>query len=255
MDKRWQILLVTSLGVFVASLDLFIVNIAFPEIARDFSGTSLGDLSWILNAYAIVFAALLVPAGRIADRIGRKRMFLIGMATFTAASALCALAPSVGALVAARVLQAAGGGDDHAEHPRADPARVPGGQARRRGRDLVGGRRGRGRARPADRRPAGRGRLALDLHRQRPGRDRRDGRRAPGPRRGPRAGPRPAARRRRAPLLLAVSIGLLTGGDRPGSRLGLGRRAGRRRVCRGGGGARGCSCGVRAATRRPWSNS
>src|SRR5262245_39012493 len=108
-ERRWQILIITSLGVFVASLDLFIVNIAFPAIAGDFSGSSLADLSWILNAYAIVFAALLVPAGRLADRIGRRRMFLTGLAAFTAASALCAVAPSVPALVAARVLQAAGG--------------------------------------------------------------------------------------------------------------------------------------------------
>jgi EmrB/QacA subfamily drug resistance transporter len=108
MDKRWRILIVTSLGVFVAGLDLFIVNIAFPQIASDFAGTSLGELSWVLNAYAIVFAALLVPAGRMADRIGRRRMFLIGMAIFTVGSGLCAVAPSVGALVAARVLQAAG---------------------------------------------------------------------------------------------------------------------------------------------------
>jgi EmrB/QacA subfamily drug resistance transporter len=108
MEKRWQILFITSLGVFIASLDLFIVNIGFPAIADDFSSASLGDLSWILNAYAIVFAALLVPAGRLADRIGRKRMFLLGLATFTTGSALCALAPSVGALVAARVLQAVG---------------------------------------------------------------------------------------------------------------------------------------------------
>jgi EmrB/QacA subfamily drug resistance transporter len=109
MQKRWQILFITSFGVFVAGLDLFIVNIAFPDIAQEFSSASLGDLSWILNAYAIVFAALLVPAGRIADRVGRRRVFLIGMATFTTASALCAVAPSVGALVAARVLQAVGG--------------------------------------------------------------------------------------------------------------------------------------------------
>jgi EmrB/QacA subfamily drug resistance transporter len=109
MEKRWQILFVTSFGVFIASLDLFIVNIAFPDIGAEFSSASLGDLSWILNAYAIVFAALLVPAGRIADRVGRRRMFMIGLGTFTAASALCAAAPSVGAMVAARVLQAAGG--------------------------------------------------------------------------------------------------------------------------------------------------
>ncbi|MDX6377719.1 MAG: hypothetical protein QOE98_2022, partial [Gaiellaceae bacterium] len=77
-------------------------------IQRDFGGTSLGSLSWILNAYAIVFAALLVPAGRTADRLGRKRSFIAGLVLFTVASALCAVAPSVELLVAARVLQAVG---------------------------------------------------------------------------------------------------------------------------------------------------
>jgi EmrB/QacA subfamily drug resistance transporter len=109
MEHRWKVLVITSVGVLVASLDLFIVNIAFPDIARDFDGTTLDELSWVLNAYAIVFGALLVPAGRIADRVGRKRAFLAGMSVFTLASALCALAPSVEVLVAARVLQAAGG--------------------------------------------------------------------------------------------------------------------------------------------------
>ena len=109
MEQRWKILLITSVGLFMASLDLFIVNIAFPDLARDFNGASLPDLSWVLNAYAIVFAALLVPAGRIADRVGRKRVFIGGLLLFSAASALCALAPTVGFLVAARVLQAAGG--------------------------------------------------------------------------------------------------------------------------------------------------
>src|SRR6184192_3069768 len=108
MSRRWQVLLIVCVGVFMASLDLFIVNIAFPDIGRDFSSASFGSLSWILNAYAIVFAALLVPAGRWADRAGRKRAFLSGMALFTAASAACAAAPSVALLIAARVAQAAG---------------------------------------------------------------------------------------------------------------------------------------------------
>src|SRR5215469_1787373 len=109
MAQRWKVLLITSIGLFMASLDLFIVNIAFPDLAADFSGASLPSLSWVLNAYAIVFAALLVPAGRVADRVGRKRIFVSGLLVFAAASALCALAPSVGFLVAARVLQASGG--------------------------------------------------------------------------------------------------------------------------------------------------
>jgi len=109
MEQRWKVLTITSVGLFMASLDLFIVNIAFPALAREFGGASLSNLSWVLNAYAIVFAALLVPAGRIADRVGRKRVFIAGLLLFAFASALCAAAPSIPFLVAARVLQAAGG--------------------------------------------------------------------------------------------------------------------------------------------------
>ncbi|MEA2124722.1 MAG: hypothetical protein QOI80_1504 [Solirubrobacteraceae bacterium] len=108
MQRRWQVFWIVSAGVFLSSLDLFIVNIAFPDIHADFEGTTLAGMAWILDAYAIVFAALLVPFGRLADRAGRKRAFLGGLALFTIASALCGLAPSVGTLVAARVLQAAG---------------------------------------------------------------------------------------------------------------------------------------------------
>ncbi|MBK5219016.1 MAG: MFS transporter [Thermoleophilia bacterium] len=109
MEQRWKVLLITSVGLFMASLDLFIVNIAFPDLAADFDGASISNLSWVLNAYAIVFAALLVPAGRIADRVGRKRVFIAGLLLFSLASALCAVSPSIPFLVAARVLQAAGG--------------------------------------------------------------------------------------------------------------------------------------------------
>jgi len=101
---------VLSLAVFMSSLDLFIVNLAFPYIGRQYPGTSLGSLSWVLNAYTIVFAAVLVPAGRWADRIGRRRMFVAGLAIFSAGSLLCGLAPGVGFLIAARVVQAAGAG-------------------------------------------------------------------------------------------------------------------------------------------------
>lgn len=102
------VLLVTSAAAFVAGLDLFIVNIAFNEIGRDFEGTSLSELSWVLNGYAIVYAALLVPLGRLADRTSRRGSFLAGLALFTVASAICATAPSVSVLVGARVLQAVG---------------------------------------------------------------------------------------------------------------------------------------------------
>ena len=109
MQRKWIVSLIVCTGVFMSSLDLFIVNIAFPAIAKHFGGASLGSLSWVLSAYAIVFAALLVPAGRWADAFGRKRAFLLGLGIFVAASAACALAPSVGFLIGARVVQAAGG--------------------------------------------------------------------------------------------------------------------------------------------------
>src|SRR5215210_7524351 len=108
MKRRTLLTIILIAGVFLASLDLFIVNIAFPDIARDFEGSSLAEMSWILNAYAIVFAALLVPAGRWADRAGRKRGFLYGLALFTIASTASAAAPTLEVLVGARVLQAAG---------------------------------------------------------------------------------------------------------------------------------------------------
>jgi EmrB/QacA subfamily drug resistance transporter len=108
MQRKWQVLLVTSVAVFMSFLDVTIVNIAFPDIRASFRESSLADLSWILNAYNIVFAALLVPAGRLADRTGRRRTFLAGMVTFLAASVAAGLAPTVEVLVVARVVQAAG---------------------------------------------------------------------------------------------------------------------------------------------------
>jgi EmrB/QacA subfamily drug resistance transporter len=100
---------VVTAGIAVVNLDLFIVNVALPSIGRGFHGTDLASLSWVLNAYAIVFAALLVPAGRAADLIGRRAAFLTGMIVFALASAACAAAPDVWVLVGARVVQAAGG--------------------------------------------------------------------------------------------------------------------------------------------------
>jgi EmrB/QacA subfamily drug resistance transporter len=104
----WWVLASTGLAVFAVFLDTTILFVAFTAIGADFSSVSASDLSWVLNAYTIVFAALLIPAGRLADRIGRRRTFLAAIVVFTTASILCGLAPSVGALVAARMLQAVG---------------------------------------------------------------------------------------------------------------------------------------------------
>jgi EmrB/QacA subfamily drug resistance transporter len=99
---------VTAAGAFMAFLDATIVNIAFPSIAHSFPETSRSGLSWVLNAYNIVFAALLVPFGRLADLVGRRRLFLGGLALFTGASMVCAAAQSPAMLVAARIVQAVG---------------------------------------------------------------------------------------------------------------------------------------------------
>ncbi|MFB9324183.1 DHA2 family efflux MFS transporter permease subunit, partial [Cryptosporangium minutisporangium] len=93
---------------FLAGLDLFVVNVAFSEIGRSFPDHSLGDLSWILNGYAIVYAALLVPVGRWADRVGNKPVFVAGLVLFTAASAAAAASPTLAALVGFRIVQAVG---------------------------------------------------------------------------------------------------------------------------------------------------
>ncbi|MEU6656788.1 MFS transporter [Streptomyces sp. NPDC046900] len=99
-------LALSSLGVFVVFLDTTIVNVAFETIGRSFH-TTTGHLSWVLNIYSLVFAAALIPAGRLADRYGRERVFLIGMTGFGLMSALCGLAPSSTVLIIARGLQGA----------------------------------------------------------------------------------------------------------------------------------------------------
>jgi EmrB/QacA subfamily drug resistance transporter len=106
--RKWTVLAVLVSVAFMAQLDLFIVNVAVPAMGRSFSGATLSDLSWVLNAYAIVFGALLVPAGRLADHYGRRRFLLGGVLVFTSGSVLCALAPSLGVLIAGRMIQAAG---------------------------------------------------------------------------------------------------------------------------------------------------
>jgi EmrB/QacA subfamily drug resistance transporter len=102
------VLLVASFGAFLAFLDATIVNVAFPNIRESFPDSSISTLSWILNAYSIVFAAFLVVSGRLADLLGRRRVFTNGILLFTIASVLCAVAPSVELLIAFRLLQALG---------------------------------------------------------------------------------------------------------------------------------------------------
>src|SRR6201995_2634746 len=106
--RRWSIMAVLGAVAFMAQLDFFIVNVALAGIGRSFAGSSEAALSWVLSAYAIVFAAVLVPAGRVADLYGRKKVLLLGVGLFTAASAVASFAPTLGVLVGARAVQAVG---------------------------------------------------------------------------------------------------------------------------------------------------
>src|SRR3954449_10920891 len=104
---RLRTLLVVSVALFMVTLDNLVVSTALPTIRVDL-GASLEALEWTVNAYTLSFAVLLLPASALGDRFGRRRMFLIGLGVFTGASALAALAPSTGALIAARAVQGAG---------------------------------------------------------------------------------------------------------------------------------------------------
>jgi EmrB/QacA subfamily drug resistance transporter len=108
MSTPRAVLAVAVLGSFMAFVDATIVNIAVPNIAQHFSGSRLSSVSWVLNGYNIVFAAFLVGGGQLSDLLGRRRVFSSALLLFTLASALCAVAPSLNALIAARVLQAVG---------------------------------------------------------------------------------------------------------------------------------------------------
>jgi EmrB/QacA subfamily drug resistance transporter len=104
----WPVFAVTVAAAFMVALDLSIVNVAFPSIRRSFPEVSTATLSWVLAAYSVVFGALLLGAGRIADRSGRRRIFLLGLLVFTVGSLLCGVAPSAWLLIAGRVVQAVG---------------------------------------------------------------------------------------------------------------------------------------------------
>ncbi len=106
--RAWAGLAVVASASFVATLDAMVLYVAFGTIRRDFPDVSAAALSWILSGYTIVIAAGMIGAGRWTDRLGRRRVFLAGVGVFTVASAICAVAPGVGVLVAARVLQGFG---------------------------------------------------------------------------------------------------------------------------------------------------
>lgn len=106
--RRWGILAICCTSLFVVGLDTTIVNVALPAIGEGFGVGTVG-LEWIVNAYTLVLASLLISSGALADRFGRRRIFQIGLVVFGVASIVCALAPSVGVLIAARIAQGVGG--------------------------------------------------------------------------------------------------------------------------------------------------
>ncbi len=108
MDRKWWTLIAVCTGVFMLLLDITIVNVALPQIERAFKA-SLPDLQWVIDAYALTLAALLLTAGSIADLAGRRLVFAVGIVIFTLGSALCGLAPSSLFLSLSRALQGIGG--------------------------------------------------------------------------------------------------------------------------------------------------
>jgi EmrB/QacA subfamily drug resistance transporter len=104
----WLIFWVASIAVFLVSLDTTMLYAAFGAVRAGFPGTSPADMSWVLNAYTVIYAAMLIPAGGLADTHGRKKVFMLGVTLFLAASAACGLAGGVAWLIAARSAQAIG---------------------------------------------------------------------------------------------------------------------------------------------------
>ena len=108
MKTKWMTLVTVALGVFMLLLDITIVNVALPDIQRELRA-SLSDLQWVIDAYALSLAALLLTAGSIADLVGRRLVFASGIGVFTAGSLLCGLAQSALFLTLARAARGIGG--------------------------------------------------------------------------------------------------------------------------------------------------
>src|SRR5206468_12661894 len=106
--SRWPALVVLCAGMLMIVLDQTIVNVALPSIQDDL-GFSQSDLAWVVNAYLIAFGGLLLLAGRLGDLVGRKRVFMVGLGVFVAASLLCGMAQSQEVLIGARFIQGVGG--------------------------------------------------------------------------------------------------------------------------------------------------
>src|SRR5262245_59392523 len=106
-NRKWWTLAAVAVGLFMIMLDNTVVNVALPSIQSDL-GMSPSELEWVVNAYALTFGVLLLTGGKLADLLGRRRMFIAGLVVFTAASLWCGLAGGAGSLIAARSVQGVG---------------------------------------------------------------------------------------------------------------------------------------------------
>src|SRR5215469_12305956 len=106
-NRKWWTLAAVAFGLFMIMLDNTVVNVALPSIERDLH-VSISSLEWVVTAYALTFAALLITGGKLGDLFGRKRIFVVGIAVFTLSSLACGLAPSSGFLIGARAVQGVG---------------------------------------------------------------------------------------------------------------------------------------------------
>src|SRR5207302_1868629 len=107
--NKWVVLALSGTATFMTTLDASIVNIGLPSIGRSFGVPLSGSIEWVMIGYLVVIAAVLLSFGRLADMLGRKPIFLAGLAVFTLGSALCGAAPSLAMLIAARCFQGLGG--------------------------------------------------------------------------------------------------------------------------------------------------
>jgi len=108
--RRWQVLSAVCAGVFLAAIDFYIVTVAVPDMLRDFSHAGIAEISWVFNGYTITFTTALLPAGGLADRFGRRKIFMIGVGAFSLSALACATAPTAAVLIAARLVQGLAGG-------------------------------------------------------------------------------------------------------------------------------------------------
>ena len=116
-NRKWWTLVAVSFGLFMIMLDNTVVNVALPTMQKDLH-VSISQLEWVVIAYALTFASLLITGGKLADLYGRRRIFVVGLAIFTLSSLACGLAPSAGFLIGARAVQGRSGGPVRPAPPR-----------------------------------------------------------------------------------------------------------------------------------------